>query len=353
MVEYVEAVIVETRRAKSLQNIHTIYFGGGTPTLLPIPAIEKILKAVYENYEVDSTAEITIEANPEQCSLEYLTDLRKFGFNRISIGIQSFNDEVLHFLGRTHFGKDAFLAVENAQKAGFENISVDLIYGIYLRSLQDWTQELKTVFRLPVKHLSAYSLTVEENTLLYKKIAQQKMLNPEEEQSLQEMKLLMEEVEKNSFEHYEVSNFALKDYHSKHNSNYWNGTPYLGFGASAHSFTGNIRSWSIANVEKYIQAIQNNEPFFEKEILTTENQYNEYVLLRLRTKYGTDLKHLEDCFGVEKRKYFLKALQKINPQFYKMESDKISITKEGLPLLDYITEKLLFDNEMIFSWHFY
>jgi oxygen-independent coproporphyrinogen-3 oxidase len=321
--------------------INTIYFGGGTPTLLPVHSLKKILNTVYENYDVDSDAEITIEANPEQCSLEYLTDLKKMGFNRISIGIQSFNDDVLHFSGRTHTGKDAFLAVENAQKAGFENISVDLIYGIYLRSLQDWKQELDTVFQLPVKHLSAYSLTVEENTLLHKKIAQQKTLNIDEEQSLQEMKLLMEQAEKKDFEHYEVSNFALKGYRSKHNSNYWNGTPYRGFGASAHSFTENTRSWNVSNVEKYIKAIEENEPFFETEDLTLENQYNEYVLLRLRTMDGIDLKLLEDNFGIEKRNHFLTALQKINPLFYKIESDRISITKEGLPLLDCITAKLL------------
>ena len=321
--------------------VQTIYFGGGTPTLMPIHLLEKILNAIYENFDVDPDAEITIEANPEQCSFEYLSELRKLGFNRISIGIQSFNDYILQFLGRTHSATDAFLALENAQKAGFENISVDLMCGIYLRSLKDWAQELKTVFELPVKHLSAYSLTVEENTLLHKKITQKKILNVDEEQSLQEMKILMEEAEKNGFEHYEVSNFALKGFHSKHNSNYWNGTPYLGFGAGAHSFSGDTRSWNIANVEKYIHAIQNNENCFETEYLTPENQYNEYILLRLRTKNGIDLKHLEENFGTEKRNCFLQALQKMDSKFYNNSSGNISITKEGLPLLDFITEKLL------------
>jgi len=321
--------------------IHTLYFGGGTPTLLPIRSLEKILNAVFDNFEVDLNAEITIEANPEQCSFDYLTDLRKLGFNRISIGIQSFNDEILQYLGRTHSGITAKIAVENAQKAGFENISVDLIYGICLRSLQDWKNELKAVFSLPIKHLSAYSLTVEENTLLHKKITQQKTLNIDEEQSLQEMKMLMEEAEKYGFEHYEVSNFAKNGYHSKHNSNYWNGTHYWGFGAGAHSYSGNCRSWNVSNVEKYIHAIENNEIFYENETLTPENQYNEYVLLRLRTKNGIDLKHLEDCFGIEKRNYVLQVLQNIDSQFYTNNSGNLSITKEGLPLLDFITEKLM------------
>ena len=321
--------------------IKTVYFGGGTPTIMPVYLLEKILNAVYDIFNVDFDAEITIEANPEQCTFEYLSALRKMGFNRISIGIQSFNDEILHFLGRTHSGKDALVAIENAQKAGFENISADLIYGIYLRSLQDWKQEMKTVFSLPVKHLSAYSLTVEENTLLHKKIAQQKTLIIDEEQFLQEMKMLMEEAEKNGFEHYEVSNFALKGFHSKHNSNYWNGTPYLGFGASAHSFIGNSRSWNISNVEKFIHAVENNETYFETEFLTPENQYNEYVLLRLRTKEGIDLKHLEEKFGTEKRNCFLQALQNIDTKFYKNCSGNISITKDGLPLLDFITANLL------------
>ena len=326
----------------------TVYFGGGTPTLLPVNSLQKILNVIYENYEVDVDAEITIEANPEQCSLEYLTVLRKMGFNRISIGIQSFNDEILQYLGRTHSAQNALDAVENARKAGFDIISVDLIYGIYLRSLQDWKNELKMVFSLPVKHLSAYSLTVEENTLLHKKISQHKTLNINEEQTLEEMKVLMEEAEKNGFEHYEVSNFALKDYRSKHNSNYWNGTPYLGLGAGAHSYSGNTRSWNVANVSQYINAIQNNESCFETETLTPENQYNEYVLLRLRTKEGIDLKHFEEHFGTEKREYFLQKLQKISPKFYKIDSDKVCITKEGLPLLDFITERLVLPIRIIF-----
>ena len=349
MEEYVEALVEEIRKQKGemekkreREKKHlTIYFGGGTPTLLPVHSLEKILNAIYENFEVNSEVECTIEANPEQCSFEYLTALKKMAFNRISIGIQSFNDDILHFLGRTHSGNDALHAIENAQKAGFENISVDLIYGIYLRKLQDWAQELKTVFQLPVKHLSAYSLTVEENTQLHKKISQQKILNIDEEQSLQEMQLLMEEAEKHNFEHYEVSNFALKGCHSIHNSNYWNGTPYLGFGASAHSFKEDTRSWNISNVEKYIQAIKENEPFFETEYLTHENQYNEYVLLRLRTKDGIDLKDMEKRFGIEKRDYFLKAIEKILPHYYNHQSHQISITKQGLPMLDDITARLL------------
>jgi oxygen-independent coproporphyrinogen-3 oxidase len=348
MEEYVKAVVKEVcgrgdPRGRPMCNrlIQTLYFGGGTPTLLPIHLLEKILNAIYENFEVAADVECTIEANPEQCSLEYLTELKKLGFNRISIGIQSFNDDILHFLGRTHSGNDALLAIENAQKAGFENISIDLIYGIYLRSLQDWRQELKMAFQLPVKHLSAYSLTVEENTLLHKKISQQKIENLDEEQSLQEMEILMDEAEKHNFEHYEVSNFALKNYHSKHNSNYWNGTPYLGFGASAHSFTGNTRSWNIANVEKYIQAIQENAPCFEEEHLTAVEQYNEYVLLRLRTKNGVDLKELAMRFGKEKREYFLKSLEKVNSQFYHHQSQTVSITKKGMLLLDFITAELL------------
>jgi oxygen-independent coproporphyrinogen-3 oxidase len=340
--EYVEAVIVETWRAEPLQKVNTIYFGGGTPSLLSVNSIQKLLYAIYEKFDVDTEVEITIEANPEQCMMEYLATLRKIGINRISVGIQSFNDEILQYLGRTHTGIDALCAIENAHKAGFDNISADLIYGIYLRSLQDWKNELRTVFSLPVKHLSAYSLTVEENTLLHKKISQHKTLNINEKQALQEMKVLIKEAEKNGFEHYEVSNFSIPSFRSKHNSNYWNGTPYLGFGASAHSFTGNTRSWNIANVEKYIKTKQKNEPCFEIEILTPENQYNEYVLLRLRTKEGVDLKHLEEQFGAKKREYFFQQLQKISSQYFIIESDKVSITKVGLPLLDFITEKLLF-----------
>ena len=351
MEEYVEAIQKEVcdiryptigNRKTEQVKIETIYFGGGTPTLLSIYSLKQIMNAVYDNFNVVENVECTIEANPEQCSLNYLKDLKNIGFNRISIGIQSFNDDVLHFLGRTHSGKDALLAVENAQKAGFENISIDLIYGIYLRTMPHWAEELKTAFSLPIKHLSAYALTVEENTLLHKKISQQKIITIDEEQALQEMKMLMNEAEKHKFEHYEVSNFALKNYHSIHNSNYWNGTPYLGFGAGAHSFSGNTRSWNISNVEKYINAIHKNESFFEIEHLTPTNRYNEYILLKLRTKKGIDLQHFENCFGIEKRDCLLKSLQKINPQYYNCQSHQISITKEGLPLLDFITQQLIF-----------
>jgi oxygen-independent coproporphyrinogen-3 oxidase len=343
MDEYVQALVLETRLAKSLIPIQTIYFGGGTPTLLPINALKKILKSIYENFEVDLNAEITIEGNPEQLSFEYLTHLKQLGFNRMSIGIQSFSDEILHFLGRTHTVNDAFKAVGHAQRAGFDNISIDLIYGIYLRSLHDWAQELNTVFQLPVKHLSAYSLTIEENTLLHKKISQRKTLNMDEEQSLLEMKLLMDEAEKHGFEHYEVSNLALKGYHSKHNSNYWKGTPYVGFGAGAHSYSGNIRSWNVSNIDQYIHAIHYKEKYVEEELLSTENQYNEYVLLRLRTKEGIDLRELEALFGVEKRDYFLHELTKINKQYYEQQLHRISISKVGLPLLDFITSFLLYE----------
>jgi len=346
--EYVNAVVKEFKMSGERYavcgndfTVSTIYFGGGTPSLLPICLLEKMINAIHENFEIDTEVECTIEANPEQLSPTYLADLKKIGFNRISIGIQSFNNEILQFLGRTHSATDALFAVENAQRAGFNNISVDLIYGIYLRSLQNWAHELQIVFQLPVQHLSAYSLTVEENTLLHKKISQQKILNIDEEQSLQEMKLLIAEAKKHNFDHYEVSNFAKKGYHSKHNSNYWNGTPYCGFGAGAHSFTGNARSWNIANVTKYIEAIQNNEPYFEKEELTSIDQYNEYLLLRLRTKNGIDLKHFEDCFGIKKRNEFLIALQNINPQYFKEESHHIRITESGLPLLDFLTAELM------------
>jgi len=347
--KYVEAVVKEVERSdgglppddgRGDKTINTLYFGGGTPSLLPIHSLQKIITTIHKTFNIATEVECTIEGNPEQLTLAYLKDLNSLGFNRISIGVQSFNDDILHFLGRTHSGKDAFHAIENAQIAGFENISIDLMYGIYMRSLQDWKNELKTVFQLPVKHLSAYSLTVEENTLLHKKIAQQKILQIDEYRSLQELRLLMDETEIAGFEHYEVSNFALRGYHSKHNSNYWNGTPYVGFGASAHSFTGATRSWNISNVEKYMQAIEGKGPFFETEYLTPVDQRNEFILLGLRTKSGIDLACFESRFGTDKMNELLKALEKIDPKYYHHHNHHIAITKEGLPLLDFITAQL-------------
>jgi oxygen-independent coproporphyrinogen-3 oxidase len=364
MEEYVEAVMkeAESRKQKarkhdgamiesglpiirsydlSATKIETLYFGGGTPSLLPIHLLEKIMAAIYVNFNVAKDVECTIEANPEQCNFIYLSDLKKIGFNRISIGIQSFNDVVLQFLGRMHSGKDALFAIENVHKVGFDNISIDLIYGIFLRKLQDWVQELQTAFALPVQHLSAYLLSIEENTLLHKQISKQKLQTIDDDDALKEMQGLMKEAEKNGFEHYEVSNFALKGYHSKHNFNYWNGTPYLGFGASAHSFTGKTRSWNIANVNKYIHAIQEDNIYFEEEQLSLDDQYNEYVMLRLRTKTGINLQHLQANIGKEKHDYFLEFLQKINPLYYTHQHQHVSITKAGIPLLDYITKLLI------------
>jgi len=347
MDEYVDAIVKEVCGMRC--EVETIYFGGGTPTLLPIHSLEKILQTLYDNFDFHPNVECTIEGNPEPLSFEYLCELKKIGFNRISIGVQSFNDEILRFLGRTHTAKEAILSIKNAEKAGFDNISIDLIYGIYLRKIEDWEKELQTVFQLPVKHLSAYSLTVEENTLLHKKISQKQWNEMDEEQTLKEMKLLIKETEKHGFEHYEVSNFALKGFRSKHNSNYWNGTPYLGFGAAAHSYisttpnnqNGDLRRWNINHVEKYIKAVQENEIFFETELLTEVDKYNEYVLLRLRTQEGIDLHHFETLFGSEKLRYLFQSLQKINSNYYKKSSHYLRITEEGLPLLDYITAELM------------
>jgi len=337
---YISVLCQEIENRSSAQRIHTIYFGGGTPTLLPIQSLEKIMGVIHKNFRVDSNAEITIEGNPDQCTVSDLIKLKKLGFNRLSIGAQSFNDKILQFLGRTHSGKDALLAVENAVNAGFENISIDLMYGISLRLLQDWEQELKTAFLLPVKHLSAYALTVEENTRLHKIFLQYPKQEKDEESTLHEMQLLMNEAENNSFEHYEVSNFAMKGFYSKHNSNYWNGTHYLGFGASAHSFNGTIRRWNIQSVKKYIEAIKENEPFFETETLTPEDLYNEYILLRLRTKEGIDLKHLEETLGKERLNFFLVALKKLNPLHYKIEDGRVSVTRAGMPILDFVAVQL-------------
>ena len=237
--------------------IKTVYFGGGTPSLLQISQLQQITTAIKQHFSIEENAEMTIEANPEQLTKDYCLNLKTLGFNRISIGIQSFHDEILQFLGRKHTAKEAIQAVENAHAAGFENISIDLIYGVNERNNTLWQKELETAFHLPIKHFSAYALTVEENSLLYRRIHQHKTVEPDEDLASIQYNILSESVENSPFAQYEVSNFAMKGWESKHNSAYWHRVPYLGLGPAAHSYDGRHRSWNAPTLSAYYTQIEN------------------------------------------------------------------------------------------------
>ncbi|MDO5315488.1 MAG: radical SAM family heme chaperone HemW [bacterium] len=279
--------------------INTIYFGGGTPSLLSIKEIGELLQLIKETYPVAENAEITLEANPDTLSLAYLEGLRQLGVNRLSIGIQSFFDNDLKYLSRRHDSHHARQCIDWAKQAGFSNISIDLIYGLPTSNAEQWNRNLDLFFALDLPHLSAYALTLEPNAILTKQIELGKVQPVNEEDALRDYEILCQRAAENGYLHYEISNFCRREMHSKHNASYWFGTPYIGFGPSAHSFDGTSRQWNVSSVERYCVRVPEpvEGPFYEKEILSLEQQYDEYVMLRLRTHWGIDLKWMKREMG--------------------------------------------------------
>lgn len=332
------------------KTIRTVYFGGGTPSLLPPSQLQYILDGIHRHYDIDPDAEITIEANPEQLTLDYSKKLKTLGFNRISIGIQSFHDEILQFLGRKHTAKEAVQSVENAHKAGFENISIDLIYGVNERDNTLWLKELEPAFAMPIRHFSAYALTVEENSLLYRRIRQHKTVEPDEDLASVQYAILSEAVAKSRFAQYEVSNFAVKGWESKHNSAYWQRIPYLGLGPAAHSFDGTQRSWNAPTLPDYFAQIGQRKPFHERETLTGTDRYNEYLLLRLRTRAGIDLREMEALFGRERTDGLLRHFETdVDARHYERTPDRLRLTAEGLWFADGIAGDAFEIEEKVFN----
>lgn len=284
--------------------INTIYFGGGTPSLLGTNEIGDLLHLINTTYSVANEPEITLEANPDTLSLEYLEDLRNLGINRLSIGIQSFFDNDLQYLGRKHNAEHARQCLDWAKQIGFENISIDLIYGLPTSNAEQWNRNLDIFFSYNLPHLSAYALTLEPNAILTKQIELGKAQPINEDDALRDYEILCSRAAENGYLHYEISNFCRRGMHSKHNASYWFGTPYLGLGPSAHSFDGTSRQWNVSNVEDYCDALLSpsrnsgachtvGKALKEKELLSLEQQYDEYVMLRLRTHWGIDLKWLK------------------------------------------------------------
>ena len=310
--------------------INTIYFGGGTPSLLSIKEIDELLQLIKETYPVDENAEITLEANPDTLSLAYLEGLRQLGVNRLSIGIQSFFDNDLKYLSRRHDSHHARQCIDWAKQAGFSNISIDLIYGLPTSNAEQWNRNLDLFFALDLPHLSAYALTLEPNAILTKQIELGKVQPVNEEDTLRDYDILCQRAKENGYLHYEISNFCRREMHSKHNASYWFGTPYLGFGPSAHSFDGTSRQWNVSSVERYCVRVPEpvEGPFYEKEILSLEQQYDEYVMLRLRTHWGIDLKWLKREMGEHFSTYCEQHAQPLIAQ------GRLSQTREFLYLTD-------------------
>ncbi|MDP5199171.1 radical SAM family heme chaperone HemW [Flavobacterium sp. DG2-3] len=322
--------------------IETIYFGGGTPSVLTSFEINFLIEEVYKNYKVAENPEITLEANPDDLSAERILELSKSPINRLSIGIQSFYEDDLKMMNRAHNSAEAKKCLEEATKY-FDNISLDLIYGIPGMSDEMWRQNIQIALDFGIPHISSYALTVEPKTALSKLIQTGKIAEPQDEAASNHFSILVDMLQKNCFIHYELSNFGKENYFSKNNSAYWLGKKYIGIGPSAHSYDGEKRGWNIANNSLYLKAIQNNELPIETETLTISDRYNEYIMTGLRTIWGVSLERIENEFGIEYLNYLKKQSQKfLNDDLLSIENNILKPTLKGKFLTDGIASDLFY-----------
>lgn len=340
--EMVNAICDELilRKHEITQPIETIYFGGGTPSLLENEELELIFETIFNNFSVLENAEITLEANPDDLTLDKIIALSKTKTNRLSIGIQSFDDKDLILMNRAHNSHEAIKSLENAQKY-FKNITIDLIYGLPNAYLKDWKKNIETALSFNIPHISCYALTVEPKTALQKMIATQKIKPLNDEAAQEQFMILIEILEKQGFIHYEMSNFGKEGFFSQNNTAYWTGKKYVGIGPSAHSFDGKKRSWNIANNIKYINEIKNGYLPQEYEILTPKDLFNEYLMTSIRTMHGVSLAKIEKDFGIKTLEQLKKNAQKyLDLQLLALEKDFLKTTKKGKFLSDGIISDL-------------
>jgi oxygen-independent coproporphyrinogen-3 oxidase len=324
--------------------VETIYFGGGTPSVLTNDEINFLISEVYKNYKVSDNPEITLEANPDDLSSKRILELSKSPINRLSIGIQSFYEEDLKMMNRAHNSVEAKKCLEEATKY-FDNISLDLIYGIPGLTDEMWKQNIETALSFGVPHISSYALTVEPKTALRKLIDTGKIAEPQDEVASNHFMILVETLQKNGFIHYELSNFGKENYFSRNNSAYWLGKKYIGIGPSAHSYDGEKRGWNIANNSLYLKSIQENILPIETEVLSKSDRYNEYIMTGLRTIWGVSLERIEKEFGSDYLDYLQKQSQKfLNDDLVSIENNILKPTAKGKFLTDGIASDLFYLN---------
>ncbi len=339
--------IVEELRIRSNyidnETIDTIYFGGGTPSIATKEEIAIILEQIHTIYNIGSSVEITLEANPDDLKAEKLQELKSIGINRLSIGVQSFNEQHLKYLNRAHNSTEAANCVKLAQNYGFDNISIDLIYGIPSADHSIWENDLTTAIELGIKHISAYCLTIEEKTTFGNWLKKGKIPPIEDEFSAQQFEMLLISLEKAGFEQYEISNFSLPELHSRHNSNYWNNINYLGVGPGAHSFNGLSRQYNITNNSNYIKGVSIGTPFFDKELLTAKDLLNEYIMVRIRTKWGIDLKEIHNRFHIDLIKSIPIIDEHLSKQLLLLTEGRLTLSGKGKLVADKITLDMFFE----------
>lgn len=323
------------------QIVDTIYFGGGTPSILPANEIYKLLYKVKQKFDVAFDAEITLECNPDDLSDIQLKQLKEIGINRLSIGVQSFHDHELKLLNRVHSAATAITSIEQAKAIGFENITIDLIYGLPNQSIKDWEKNIDLFLELKIPHLSAYCLTIEDKTLLHHQTKNNILPTTKEDMAIAHFLLLQNKLKQSGFVQYEISNYAQEGFYSKHNTKYWKGDAYLGIGPSAHSYNGISRQWNIDSNKKYIEHLQHGDRFFEIEKLSSAQQYNEYVFTALRTIWGIDMNFVKNKFCKKIYENMLKNAKKWqNTEDLVIKCDCLCLTEKGKLLADAISADL-------------
>jgi oxygen-independent coproporphyrinogen-3 oxidase len=341
--EMMEAIGKEAGMRKNYltEKIETIYFGGGTPSLIANGEVRSTIERLYSLFVVDADVEITLEANPDDITEESLAGWKEAGINRLSIGIQSFFEEDLQWMNRAHNAEQAGNCIVLAQKAGITNISIDLIYGTPTLTDEKWEENVQTALSLNIPHLSCYALTVEPKTALAKLIETKQLADVDADKQARHFLLLTQWLTEAGFEHYEISNFALPGFRSRHNSSYWAGTSYLGLGPSAHSFNGKSRQWNVSNNALYQKALEAGELPFEEEQLTATQQLNEFIMTRLRTIEGISLKMVKEKWGEEKTLALVQSAQKyLTYKHIIIIDDHLQLTAEGKFLADGIAADL-------------
>jgi oxygen-independent coproporphyrinogen-3 oxidase len=321
----------------SSKKISTIYFGGGTPSILPESDLFSILEKIYKIYSVDQNAEITIECNPEDLNIDKLKELQRLEFNRLSIGLQSFNDDELKWMNRNHSAEQSESSIKRAQDKGFENITIDLIYGSKFSNLKNWKTTLQKAIALEINHISSYNLTVEPKTKLGFDVQKNVEQEINDEKSAELFLEMIDVLTRNQFIHYEISNFAKEGFMSKHNSNYWKGVQYIGIGPSAHSFDGVSRQWNVNNNNLYIKSLsEKSDNFFEKEVLSDSDRFNETILTGLRTMWGINIKDMKKNYSNIIEKEFDEKISKL------VRQDLINLSEDGNAVLT-LNGKLMAD----------
>ena len=342
---YIQAIIREMELRKDYidnEPIETIYFGGGTPSQLGEKDFEKIFDAINRIFDTSQCQEITLEANPDDMTPEYVASLQKLPFNRISMGVQSFQEKDLRFLNRRHNREQAIRAVALCKEHGISNINIDLIYGLPGQTLDEWSLNLEEAIQLDVPHISAYHLIYEERTALYKLLKEGGITPVDEELSVSLFSTLINRLTKAGYLHYEISNFARPGYISQHNSSYWLGKKYIGIGAAAHSYNGSNRLWSVSSLPLYLKGIATETPAVEIEELDENTQYNDFIITRLRTMWGIQLQKIKELFGEEKWNYLKQQAEPyLQQNLLNLQNETLKLSKKGIFISDGIMSDLL------------